>query len=100
MTEFDPPKRLVHEWRSSYNPELAAEEPSRVTWEIEPQEGSDLCLLTVTHDQLDGEQVFHLLQARILAEVAQVGERHPLLELVQARLVHLPVGDEVRVEPL
>ena len=26
---------------------------SRVTWEIEPQEGG-YCLLTVTHDQLDG----------------------------------------------
>ena len=31
VTEFDPPRRLVHEWKSSYNPELAAEEPSRVT---------------------------------------------------------------------
>ena len=53
MSEFDPPRRLVHEWRSSYNPELAAEEPSRVTWEIEPQDG-DYSLLTVTHDQLEG----------------------------------------------
>jgi uncharacterized protein YndB with AHSA1/START domain len=53
VSEFDPPRRLVHEWRSSYNPELAVEEPSRVTWEIEPQDGG-LCLLTVTHDQLEG----------------------------------------------
>ena len=37
--EWDPPRRLVHEWRSLYDPELAAEEPSRVTWEIEPQDG-------------------------------------------------------------
>jgi uncharacterized protein YndB with AHSA1/START domain len=51
--ESDPPRRLVHEWRSRYDPELAAEEPSRVTWEIEPQEGG-YALLTVTHDQLDG----------------------------------------------
>jgi uncharacterized protein YndB with AHSA1/START domain len=51
--EFDPPRRLVHGWRSLYNPELAVEEPSRVTWEIEPQDGG-LCLLTVTHDQLEG----------------------------------------------
>jgi uncharacterized protein YndB with AHSA1/START domain len=51
--EFDPPKRLVHGWRSLYDPDLAGEEPSRVTWEIEPQDGG-YCLLTVTHDRLDG----------------------------------------------
>ena len=53
VLESDPPRRLVHEWRSRYDPELAAEEPSRVTWEIEPQEGG-LSLLTVVHDQLEG----------------------------------------------
>ena len=53
MFEFDPPRRLVHGWQSLYDPELAAEEPSRVTWEIEPQVGG-FCKLTVTHDQLEG----------------------------------------------
>jgi uncharacterized protein YndB with AHSA1/START domain len=53
VAEFDPPKRLVHGWRSMYDPELAAEEESRVTWEIEPQE-SGVCLLTVVHDRLEG----------------------------------------------
>ena len=51
--EFDPPRRLVHGWRSLYNPELAAEEESRVTWEIEPQDGG-YCKLTVVHDRLEG----------------------------------------------
>ncbi len=51
--EYDPPRRLVHGWRSLYDPELAEEEPSRVTWEIEPQDGG-YCLLTVTHDELEG----------------------------------------------
>lgn len=51
--EFDPPRRLVHEWRSMYDPGMAAEQPSRVTWEIEPQEGG-YCKLTLTHDKLDG----------------------------------------------
>ena len=51
--EYDPPHRLVHGWQSLYSPELAEEPESRVTWEIEPQEGG-YCLLTVTHDQLDG----------------------------------------------
>ncbi len=51
--EFEPPRRLVHEWRSLYSPELASEDASRVTWEIEPQDGG-ISLLTVTHDQLEG----------------------------------------------
>jgi uncharacterized protein YndB with AHSA1/START domain len=50
--EFDPPRRLVHGWRSLYDAELGAEDPSRVTWEIEPQEHG-ICLLTVTHDRLE-----------------------------------------------
>ena len=53
VMEFDPPRRLVHGWRSMYDPELAAEAASRVTWEIEPQ-GDGVCLLTVVHDQLEG----------------------------------------------
>jgi uncharacterized protein YndB with AHSA1/START domain len=50
--EFDPPRRLVHGWRSKYSPALDAEPESRVTWEIEPRDGG-YCLLTVTHDQLE-----------------------------------------------
>jgi uncharacterized protein YndB with AHSA1/START domain len=51
--EFDPPRKLVHGWRSMYDEQLAAEEESRVTWEIEPQGGGH-SLLTVTHDRLEG----------------------------------------------
>ncbi len=51
--EWDPPNRLVHDWRSAYSPELSVEEPSRVTWEIEAQDGG-ISMLTVTHDQLEG----------------------------------------------
>ena len=53
VLEHEPPRRLVHSWVSYYDPELAAEEPSRVSWEIEPQEGG-YSLLTVTHDRLEG----------------------------------------------
>jgi uncharacterized protein YndB with AHSA1/START domain len=53
VLEFDAPRRLVHSWSSYYDPELAAEEPSRVSWEIEPQDGG-YSLLTVTHDRLEG----------------------------------------------
>jgi uncharacterized protein YndB with AHSA1/START domain len=53
VLEEDPPRRLVHRWVAGYSEELAAEEPSRVTWEIEPQEDGTT-LLTVVHDQLEG----------------------------------------------
>jgi uncharacterized protein YndB with AHSA1/START domain len=53
VLESDPPRKLVHTWRALYEPELAAEEPSRVTWEIE--QGDDgVSLLTVVHDRLEG----------------------------------------------
>jgi uncharacterized protein YndB with AHSA1/START domain len=53
ILEEDPPRRLVHEWQGLYDPELAAEETSRVTWEIEPQDGG-ITKLTLIHDQLEG----------------------------------------------
>ena len=53
VLEFDPPRRLVHGWRSLYDSEMAAEETSRVTWEIEPKDGG-VCLLRVVHDRLEG----------------------------------------------
>jgi uncharacterized protein YndB with AHSA1/START domain len=53
VIESDPPRRLVHGWRSLYDPEMAAEQSSRVTWEIEPGEHG-VCQLTVIHDQLEG----------------------------------------------
>jgi uncharacterized protein YndB with AHSA1/START domain len=52
ILESDPPRRLVHTWRALYDPELAAEAPSRVTWEIEPQPGG-VTRLTVIHDNLE-----------------------------------------------
>jgi uncharacterized protein YndB with AHSA1/START domain/DNA-binding transcriptional ArsR family regulator len=53
VLESQRPERLVHTWRSLYDVEMAAEPPSRVTWEIEPQPGG-VCKLTVVHDQLEG----------------------------------------------
>ena len=53
IIEFDPPRKLVHGWRSLYDPELAEEEESRVTWEIEAGEDG-VSLLTVVHDHLEG----------------------------------------------
>jgi uncharacterized protein YndB with AHSA1/START domain len=53
VVEVDPPRRLVHTWRAAYEPGMAEEEPSRVTWEIEDR-GEGMCLLTVVHDRLEG----------------------------------------------
>lgn len=53
VLEVDPPSRLVTTWRSLWTPELAAEEPSRVIWEIEAA-GDGVSKLTLTHDRLDG----------------------------------------------
>jgi uncharacterized protein YndB with AHSA1/START domain len=53
ILECDPPRRLVHEWISGYDPVYTAEEPSRVTWELEAQDDGTT-LLTVIHDRLEG----------------------------------------------
>ncbi len=53
VLEEDPPHKLVHGWISAYDSEMAAEAESRVTWEIEPQDGG-ITRLTVVHDQLEG----------------------------------------------
>jgi uncharacterized protein YndB with AHSA1/START domain len=53
VIEYEPPHRLVHGWRALYDPETAAEDDSRVTWEIEAQDGG-YSKLTVVHDQLEG----------------------------------------------
>jgi uncharacterized protein YndB with AHSA1/START domain len=53
ILEEDPPRKLVHGWQSLYDPDVADEPASRVTWEIAP--GDDgVSLLTVVHDQLEG----------------------------------------------
>lgn len=39
VLESDPPRRLVHTWRSLYDDDMAAEPESRVTWEIEEMPG-------------------------------------------------------------
>ena len=52
VLESDPPRMLKHTWRALYDPETASEPFSRVTWEIDPQEGG-VTKLTVVHDQLE-----------------------------------------------
>jgi uncharacterized protein YndB with AHSA1/START domain len=53
ILEADRPRRLSMTWLFKYDPELSQEKPSRVTWEIE--QTGEVCKLTVTHDDFDGE---------------------------------------------
>jgi len=52
MFEFDPPRRMAYAWKSGFDPAAASEPASRVTWQIDSQDGG-YCLVTVTHDQLE-----------------------------------------------
>jgi len=52
ILEAEPPRRLVMTFTMAYDPEAAAEAPSRVTWEITPV--GDLCRLTVVHSDFGG----------------------------------------------
>jgi len=54
VIESDPPRRLVTTWRMLYDPALAADPPSRVTWELEAV-AEGLTKLTVVHDGFDHE---------------------------------------------
>src|SRR5206468_4271990 len=53
VIEADPPRRLQQTWVAMYEPDLAKEKPSRVTWLIEKL--GETCKLIVTHDDFDSE---------------------------------------------
>jgi len=50
---WEPPHRLAYGWQSLYDPELATEPASRVTFEI-TEVGDGVCQLVVVHDRLGG----------------------------------------------
>jgi uncharacterized protein YndB with AHSA1/START domain len=51
LLEVDPPRRLSMTWSSLWDEEAAKEEPSRVTWELEPT--GDGTKVTLVHDRLE-----------------------------------------------
>src|SRR6266849_7126960 len=53
--------------------------------------------LDIPCDQVDGEQVAQMAQLRILLELAQVGERHAGVQLLQALFGHPAVRHEFRI---
>jgi uncharacterized protein YndB with AHSA1/START domain len=48
VLESDPPRKLVQTWHPQFSPEMIAEPPSRLTFEI--KEGKGVCTVTITHD--------------------------------------------------
>jgi uncharacterized protein YndB with AHSA1/START domain len=49
VIESDPPHKLVQTWHPIWDPQSAAETPTRLTYEIAEQPGG-VCRLTITHD--------------------------------------------------
>jgi uncharacterized protein YndB with AHSA1/START domain len=47
------PRRLAMSFHAKWSPEVAADRPSRVTWEITPL--GKTCKLTLVHDEFEGE---------------------------------------------
>ena len=57
VIEYDRPRRLVHGWLVHYDPEMTAEGPSRVTYELEEKGG--VTRLTAIHDDFpSGSKVY------------------------------------------
>ena len=51
VLEVDPPRLLSYTWRALYNPEMAAEAPSRVTWELTPM--GEVTKVELRHDHFE-----------------------------------------------
>jgi uncharacterized protein YndB with AHSA1/START domain len=49
VVEANPPHKLVQTWHPVWDPDIAAEAVTRLTWEIEQEQGG-ITKLTVTHD--------------------------------------------------
>lgn len=54
ILELEPPLRLVHSFSARWAPDVAADAPSRVTWELIPI-GETATKLVLTHDDFAGE---------------------------------------------
>jgi uncharacterized protein YndB with AHSA1/START domain len=51
VLELDPPRRLVQTWHAYFSPEITAEGPTRLTWELDERDG--MTELTVIHELPD-----------------------------------------------
>jgi uncharacterized protein YndB with AHSA1/START domain len=68
VVEADPPRKLVHTWRFLWSEEIAAEGPTRVTYEI-GDSGNGVSSLTVTHEFENAPQT----AAQVGGEIEEAG---------------------------
>ena len=88
VIEADPPRRLVHTF---FFPGTE-ESPSRCTWSIEPR--GDATLLTLTHDEFDGETATYRSVAH--GWVPVLSGLKTLLETGKPLEISYPVAEGVR----
>jgi uncharacterized protein YndB with AHSA1/START domain len=72
VIEADPPRRLTLAWHPVWDPEISAEQATRLTYEIEPGPG-DVTRLTLVHE-LDGAP---LTEAMVTGQVENAGGGWP-----------------------
>jgi uncharacterized protein YndB with AHSA1/START domain len=70
VIEADPPRKLVQTWRALWSEDIAAEGPTRVTYDIEEDDGG-VTRLTVTHE-LEGAPI-HAAQVASEARIHEGG---------------------------
>jgi uncharacterized protein YndB with AHSA1/START domain len=70
VIEADPPRKLVQTWHALWDEGVAAEQPTRVTWDIEEDDGG-ITRLTVTHE-LEGAPI-HAEQVASEAKLREGG---------------------------
>ncbi len=74
VLEAEPGRRLVMTWQSRWSEELAADPPSKVSWEIEPL--GEVCKLTLLHEFDSETATYHETEgwALILASLKSLLE--------------------------
>ena len=70
VIEADPPRKLVQTWHALWDEGVAGEQPTRVTWDIEEDNGG-ITRLTVTHE-LEGAPI-HAEQVSTEAKLREGG---------------------------
>lgn len=61
---YEPPRRLATTFALRFSPQVSEDPPSRLSWEI--RQVDEVCKLTVTHDEHDGETMTaQLMRSRL-----------------------------------
>lgn len=69
ILESDPPRKLVQTWHPIWSPEAQAEQPTRLTFEIDADEGGPgVTRLTLTHDVTGAPSVAAMVSSASVKE--------------------------------